>query len=352
MKTLLHKTSVRLTASIAAVFILTAPLFYLITRYFYAEDMIDIIESVERGEGLPSSFDLERDIIAGVMIQYILIFVVIAVSLLIAMRFSLRNLWHPFENTLKSMERFKVSDKTLPALDNGDIKEFSRLNNALTKLMQRNSETYRQQKEFTENASHELQTPLAVMRSRLDLLLQRNLDKETLYSINELYNANRRMERLNCDLLLLAKIDNGQFVSSEKVDAVSIITNISDSLTSLGYDVYASLPDTGYEITANRTLFESLVNNLVVNAVRNSGQVEISLTGAGLTVCNPSQNGEPLDRGRLFRRFASNADTRGNGLGLAIAKAVCDVHHWDIEYGFVAGNHIFTVTLVDSLQKG
>lgn len=64
---------------------------------------------------------------------------------------------------------------------------------------------------------------------------------------------------------------------------------------------------------------------------------------------NSSQNGEPLDRGRLFRRFASNADTRGNGLGLAIAKAVCDVHHWDIEYDFISDCHIFTVTLIDSL---
>lgn len=107
MKTLLHKTSDRIIVSIAAVFILTAPLFYLITRYFYAEDMIDIIESIERGEGLPPSFDLEKDIIAGVMIQYLLIFVVIALSLLIAIRFSMRNMWHPFENTLKSMEKFK-----------------------------------------------------------------------------------------------------------------------------------------------------------------------------------------------------------------------------------------------------
>ena len=343
MKTLLHKTSDRIIVSIAAVFILTAPLFYLITKYFYAEDMIDIIESVERGDGLPPSFDLERDIIAGVMIQYLLIFIVIALSLLIAIRFSLRNLWHPFESTLKTMEQFKISDNMMPTLKNGDIREFSRLNDALTKLMQRNSETYRHQKEFTENASHELQTPLAVMRSHLDLLLQRNLDIEALDSINELYNVNRRMERLNRDLLLLAKIDNGQFVAGEKVDTISIITDISNSLMSLGYKVNAILPDTEFEITANQTLFESLVNNLVVNAVRNSGQVDILLTDGKLIVSNPSSNGEPLDCSKLFQRFAVTSGTKGNGLGLAIAKAVCDVHHWNIEYDFVAGSHKFIV---------
>ncbi len=217
--------------------------------------------------------------------------------------------------------------------------------------MQRNSETYRQQKEFTENASHELQTPLAVMRSRLDLLLQRKLDKETLDAINELYNANRRMERLNRDLLLLAKIDNDQFAVNTKVDIVSIIKDIADSLTSLGYKVNTTFSDAQCEISANRTLFESLVNNLVVNALRNSGQVDISLAEGKLMVSNPSDNGKPLDNSRLFQRFASTSGSKGNGLGLAIAKAVCDVHRWDIKYDFVSDNHLFTVILKGMIQK-
>lgn len=351
MKSLLHKTSVRIVACIAGVFLLTAPLFYLITRRFYAEDMIDIIESVERGEGLPPSFDLERDIMTGVMIQYFLIFIVIALALLLAIRFSLRNLWNPFENTLKTMEGFKVTDTTLPALENSDIKEFRRLNEALTELMRRNIDDYRRQKEFTENASHELQTPLAVMRSRLDLLLQRDLDRESLVLINEIYNANRRMERLNRDLLLLAKIDNGQFSQTTKIDVVTVIEEISGSLKSLGYDVNTNLPETGYETPANRTLLESLVNNLVVNAIRNSGHVDISLDGGRLVVSNPSAEGRALDRDKLFRRFAPTSGAGRNGLGLAIAKAVCDFHHWDIGYRFAGGAHRFIVSIGTTLQK-
>lgn len=351
MKTLLHKTNVRIIGCIAAVFILTAPLFYLITRCFYAEDMIDIIESIKSGDGLPPSFDLEQDIIAGVMIQYLLIFIVIALSLFIAMRFSLHNLWNPFENTLKSMEQFKVSDNTVPLYDDGGIEEFHRLNHALTGLMLRNIETYRQQKEFTENASHELQTPLAIMRGRLDLLLQRNLDSETFDAINELYNANRRMERLNRDLLLLAKIDNGQFAAGAEIDVVPIVTEIADNLTSLGYKINTAFTKIENRITANRTLFESLITNLIVNAVRNSGQVDISLSGRELIVSNPSLNGKPIDRERLFRRFASTPGSKGNGLGLAIAKTVCDFHHWKIEYGFESGIHRFIVSMNPKLQK-
>lgn len=167
----------------------------------------------------------------------------------------------------------------------------------------------------------------------------------------ELYNANRRMERLNRDLLLLAKIDNDQFTINTKVDIVTIVRDIADSLTSLGYKVNTTFSDGQCEITANRTLFESLVNNLVVNALRNSGQVDISLAEGKLMVSNPSDNGKPLENSRLFQRFASTSGSKGNGLGLAIAKAVCDVHGWDIKYGFVSGNHLFTVILNSMIQK-
>ncbi|MGM9853088.1 MAG: sensor histidine kinase [Muribaculaceae bacterium] len=342
MKTLLHKTSVRIIGVIAATFLLTAPLFYLITRYFYAEDMIDIIEAVERGEGVPSSFDLEQDIIAGVMIQYGLIFVVIALSMLIAMRFVLRNLWNPFENTLKAMERFKVSDSTLPTYQDGGIEEFRRLNNALSELMRRNAGVYREQKEFTENASHELQTPLAVMRSRLDLLLQRPLDKATLDCVSGLYDVSRRMERLNRDLLLLTKISNDQFAMGEIADVVAAIRNVCANLSPMGYDVRATMPES-YVVMANNTLLESLVNNLVVNAVRSSGKADIKLEGHRLAVSNPSRDGQPLDSDRLLRRFASGAS--GNGLGLAIVKAICDFHGWHIGYDFEHGTHRFTVKM-------
>lgn len=342
MKTLLHKTSVRIIGVVAATFLLTAPLFYLITRYFYAEDMIDIIEAVERGQGVPSSFDLERDIIAGVMIQYGLIFVVIALSMLIAMRFVLRNLWNPFENSLREMERFRVSDTTLPTYHDGGIEEFRRLNDALSGLMRRNAEVYREQKEFTENASHELQTPLAVMRSRLDLLLQRPLDRATLDCVNELYDVSRRMERLNRDLLLLTKISNDQFAMSEIADVVAAIKSVRANLSRMGYDVRATMPE-DCVVMANNTLLESLVNNLVVNAVRNSGEADIMLEGHRLTISNPSRDGQPLDRDRLFRRFASGST--GNGLGLAIVKAICDFHGWRIAYAFEDGTHRFTVEM-------
>lgn len=89
----------------------------------------------------------------------------------------------------------------------------------------------------------------------------------------------------------------------------------------------------------------------MVNALRNSEEVDISLAEGNLMVSNPFDNGKPLDDSRLFQRFASTSGIKGNGLGLAIAKAVCNVHHWDIKYDFVSGNHLFTVVLNEMIQK-
>ena len=95
MKSLLNKSLFQFLVCAAIIFLLTAPLFYLLTRHFYAEEIIDIIESVQQGDSIPP-LDLEEDIMIGMMIQFLLIFVVLSISLLITMRFITRRLWHPF----------------------------------------------------------------------------------------------------------------------------------------------------------------------------------------------------------------------------------------------------------------
>ena len=169
-KNLLSKTLLQFALCTAAIFALTAPLFYLLTKHFYAEDMIDIIEAVEHGQGIPP-LDLEQDIMAGMMLQFLLIFFAVSLSLVITMRFITRRLWLPFNDTLSKAERFNLAQDTLPRFVPTDIREFIRLNRSLERLMRKDRETYRIQKEFTENASHELQTPLAIIRGKLDLLM-------------------------------------------------------------------------------------------------------------------------------------------------------------------------------------
>ena len=153
------------------------------------------------------------------------------------------------------------------------------------------------------------------------------------------------MERFNRDLLLLAKIGNEQFAADGEVNVAAVISEVADGLAAMAYKVDIVASGKEVEVTANRTLLESLVTNLMVNAVRNSGEVEVSLSGGRFAVSNPSKNGEPLDREKLFRRFAKTLGPGGNGLGLAIAKSICDFHHWNIEYLFANGRHCFVVEM-------
>ena len=210
MKSLLHKTLSQFLVCTVAIFILTTPLFFLLTKYFYAEDMIDIIEAVQLGTSIPH-IDLERDIMVGMMLQFLLIFLVLSLALFIMMRFITHRLWLPFDDTLQKTEQFNLAQSVVPQFQKTEIKEFARLNNSLAKLMQQDKEIYRIQKEFTENASHELQTPISIIRSKLDLLMQEELDERSMNLVSDLYDLNTRMEHLNRNLLLLAKIENSQY---------------------------------------------------------------------------------------------------------------------------------------------
>ena len=347
---LLSKT-LRLFACCTAVcFVFTVPLFYLLTKYFYAEDIIDIIEAVEQGQGIPP-LDLEQDIIAGMMLQFLLIFLVITMALFLTVRFATKKLWQPFDDTLRKAEQFNLAQSEIPLFAETDIQEFARLNHSLGQLMKKDKDTYRIQKEFTENASHELQTPLAIIRSKLDLLMLENLTESQMRIVSDLYELTMRMGYLNRNLLLLAKIENAQYTVLEEVD---IATLLADSLplyetlqNGKTLRMYDRRINSNRKLRANSVLLECLLKNLIVNALRHSkekGEVQILVEDNCLTVSNESTDGKPLDTDTLFCRFRpGNVRQKGNGLGLAIVKAICDFHHWIVEYKFEAGCHHFIV---------
>lgn len=355
MKSLLSKTLTQFTLCTAAILVLTAPLFYLLTKWFYAEDMIDIIEAVERGEGIPP-LDLERDIMAGMMLQFLLIFIVVSLSLFITMRFITRRLWLPFDDTLDKAERFNITQDCQPRFLPTDIREFERLNRSLDSLMRKDREMFRIQKEFTENASHELQTPIAIIRSKLDMLMQENLTERQMQLVADMYGLTMRMGHLNRNLLILAKIDNAQYTAAEKVDAGAMLSESLPLYGVLRKDTPLHVDDRrgggDRTVRANSVLLECLLKNLIVNAIRNSpagSAVNIILEDDSLTVCNVSEDGRPLDAATLFRRFRSgDMKKKGNGLGLAIVKSVCDFHGWTVCYGFDDGCHCFTVRFLNA----
>ena len=341
-KSLMYKSLTQFIVCVAILLLLATPLFYWLTKSFYVEDMIDIIEAVQQGKPVPA-LDLEEDILHGIMIQFALIVTVLGVAIVLTMRFISGRLWQPFDKTLEAIEHFKLENGVCPQLAESDTKEFARLNTTLQRLMTDSLHSYRLQKEFTENASHELQTPLAVFQSKLDLLLQQpELTERQAAVIQDLYQMNNRLSRLNRNLLLLAKMENNQFSRTESVDVVTVIKELQPYLESLSGELVLkqnfsadSLP-----IKANRSLLEGMVN---VRHNKTGGEITVSLSDDRLTISNTSDDAA-LDADQIFNRFYRPSEkTTGNGLGLSIVKAVCDYHGWKISYAYTDGKHEFTV---------
>lgn len=347
-KSLLNKTLTQFIICTAVILLLATPLFYLLTKHYYAEDMIDIIEATQQGHPLPA-IDLEQDIMHGIMIQFALISGVLGIAIVFMVRFISQRLWKPFDESLKLIEGFRLESGIVPKLPDSNVKEFDRLNRTLNQLMGNSMVSYRAQKEFTENASHELQTPLAVFQSKLDLLLQQpDLTEQQAVAIQDLYRVSNRLARLNRNLLLLAKIENKQYGQMDTIDIVASIEELLPSLESMAGSITIgkSFQERNLVIRGNKALLESMINNLVVNAVRHNtadGTITIAILGNSLIVSNTSEEGA-LNAQLMFNRFYHPSEkAKGNGLGLAIVKAICDYHGWAVEYEYKDGKHFFKI---------
>lgn len=346
-RSLLQKSMIQFVTCIAVLFVLAMPLFYWLTKNFYAEDMTELAEAVQTGKNIPTP-DLERDVLMGIMIQYSFITAMLGIGVVLTMRIISRKLWAPFDHTLDKIESFSLESGNIPTLPTSDITEFNRLNASLNLLMHKSLDSYKAQKEFTENASHELQTPLAIFQSKLDLLLQQaELTENQAEIIQDLYHMTSRLSRLNRNLLLLAKIENAQFDKTEAISLNKFVNNLQPFLESIADGLHI-INDFQQEITvnANSSLLESMINNLVVNALRHNrpgGSISISISGNSLAVSNTS-DAPALDATHIFNRFYRPAQNKqGNGLGLAIVKAVCDYHGWTVAYRYNDGTHSFIV---------
>lgn len=246
-------------------------------------------------------------------------------------------------------QNFNLNQQANIEFEDTDIKEFDELNLSLSKLIDQNISVYRTQKEFTENASHELQTPLAILKNKLDILLQNDDLTEKQYQIvEEMHKALTRSSSINRNLLLLAKIDNSQFDNSEVIQfnelleqSIQILQeHFEQKKIALHSDISSNV-----EVKGNSSLLEVLVNNVILNAIRHtsvSGMITIRLTNSVFEVSNSGT--EALNQDLLFKRFSKlSTDNRGSGLGLAIIKQICKLQNWNITYRFENDLHIFSI---------
>lgn len=304
--------------------------------------------------GRPYQLTIETNIeeagstISSITLITFLFFLILLTGFLLLNRYIAVKIWRPFQITLNKLKRFDLYKGRKLVLESSGIKEFDELNVVIERLIERNLLTFHTQKEFTENASHELQTPLAIMQSKLDLLLQENtLSKKQHQLIRELNMALARASRVNKNLLTLAKIDNNQYAEVEEINLSAeltlTLTLLSEHLLYKDIALQTNIQE-GVRIKANKVLMEILIQNLIFNAYRHSlpgAIVSVSLTAKQLHIANTGR--EPLNIDKLFKRFSTSSKNGGTGLGLAIVKQVCASNAWKIYYTFDNGLHCFTI---------
>jgi signal transduction histidine kinase len=262
----------------------------------------------------------------------------------------LRQLWKPFYESLAIMRNFKLGRTKSLSLPPTKVEEFSFMNESLILATQKAEQDYLLLKEFTENASHEMQTPLSIIRSKLDVLIQeKGLSEKQSELTRGAYAAIKRLSRLNHSLLLLAKIENHQFDKEEEIDLKQKVEEKIQQFQELwqSREVTATYSLKESSIKMNPELLEILLNNLFSNASNHnitSGSIAIELYAHHLSI-NNSGNSGALDEKRLFTRFYKETmNSNSNGLGLSIIKQIAKVSYIKIEYSFQNNLHSFILS--------
>jgi signal transduction histidine kinase len=290
-----------------------------------------------------------HETIIAIAVVTVLFFSLLVLGFIVLNRRIAVQIWQPFRNTLNQLKTFDLNSQKPIALNPSDIEEFEELNEVVGKLIDNNIAVFNQQKQFTENASHELQTPLALLKSKLDLLLQDgSLNKKQLELISSLNIPLSRVSRINKNLLLLAKIENQQYADQEAVDLKEVLNENIDILTEYAANKQVSIENHINEpviIKGNRHLLEILLTNLLVNAIRHNiekGMIGIEYQAPVFKIYNSGIN--PLNQDTLFRRFGSaSTQSPNSGLGLAIVKEICNRYGWKISYHFENNLHCFSI---------
>lgn len=282
----------------------------------------------------------------------VIIFIVMACMLVFAgglvNYFINRKLWTPFLLNLHQLKSYSVSSKTNLQLIPSPIDEFKELNIVIADLAKRARKEYTGLKEFTENASHEIQTPLTIIKSRLESISQLPIDAELANYLLDAKQALDRLSKLNKGLLLLAKLDNDTFPDQKRIDLGVMLRSITEQMEDLfeqrGIKIITDIQDK--KIYGSPYLLEILISNLLSNMrlhAKPNGQIKIMLDNRQMAFSN---EGDPMafPEDRLFTRFGKTAaGYNGNGLGLSIIKQICIAHQWSIVYFYDKNVHVFEI---------
>ncbi len=259
-----------------------------------------------------------------------------------------KTLWMDFEKNLQQIKGFSFTGNQEITLKNTGISEFDLLNDTIRKMTVKLRADYLSLKEFTENASHELQTPLSVISLNLEELLQQDLPESQLEKVHSALQSVKRLSNLNKSLLLLSKLENRQFKDEKEINLSSVVIeklqDFQPIIESKNIKIN-NINTCDFTIPMNSDLSEILIGNLLINAITHNnpdGMITVKCQPDIITFCNTGTE-KPLDNSRIFNRF-TKFNSQSFGLGLAIIKQICNLYNLQIRYNYDDGLHCFSIT--------
>ena len=291
----------------------------------------------------------EDDMLESILWSIVYLYVAGVICILFVSHWMFRKSFRPFYALMGWLDNFTVGKPNTPLVNETRVTEFRRLNKAIAEMAGRNETVFHEQKRFIENASHELQTPLAICRNKLELLAESPAcTEELLNEIGDIHQTLDRIIRLNKSLLLLSRIENRQYTEVKNVVFNTILHGAADDFK----DIYAyrniriEIKEEGvFSCQMNEMLSVVLMTNLLKNAIVHSpdcGAVNIGITVDEVRFANDAVDG-PLDDKKVFQRFYhAGGKKESTGLGLAIVKSITDMYGLRIDYRY-DGRHHFCI---------
>ncbi|WP_257656656.1 sensor histidine kinase [Parapedobacter lycopersici] len=291
----------------------------------------------------------EDDLVADLMHALLWLYVAVIASAFIINNWVLRKIWRPFYELQDELRHFKLGEDKSFNPPQTRVSEFRDMNETVAELLKANIAAFQQQKQFIENASHELQTPLAIAMNKLELLLEQHYGTEEQTQL--LANAIQyleRLTRLNKALLLLSKIENRQFAREEAIDFNALLRQQTDDFGELleYKDIRVDITEQASLVWSfNADLADILITNVVKNAIIHNhpgGHIQIRIEENGFSITNTGQ-AKSLETTEIFMRFHRTPDNPAStGLGLAIVRSIVQFYHIQVTYHYENGLHGFT----------
>ncbi|NJY62564.1 sensor histidine kinase [Salinimicrobium sp. CDJ15-81-2] len=315
---------------------------------------VRLLESVFQQDGsfykikVVTSMVEEDDLRKELFFSLLWLYLGLILTIVLLNSFFQQEAWKPFYKLLRRLEKFSIEKDNQIEFEDTKIEEFQLLNERIDRLLRKSVESYKSQKEFIENASHELQTPLAISINKLELMAESaELPPEQMEELGAVLQCLERLTRLNRSLLLLSRIENRQFAETEKIDWNALVKQIMAEFEDFAAhrEVKIILSEEGnIENSGNKDLASILISNLLKNAIFHSPSdtsVEVSISSGKIEFKNPGT--KPLEKSRIFSRFKGAEKENSTGLGLAISKAIVDKIDLELIYAYSNHKHHFNL---------